>query len=75
MKTIIKITDPMRNNIDNAQEPLLHGDLPNAMKERNSAEVELVRITQGLPTVEEVPPADVEEPPSDEAEPSADEEE
>jgi hypothetical protein len=75
MKTIIKITDPMRNNIDNAQEALHHGDLPNAMKERNSAEVELVRITQGLPTVEEVPPADVEEPPSDEADPSADEEE
>jgi hypothetical protein len=82
MKTIIKITDPMRNNIDNAQEPLLHGDLPNAMKERNSAEVELVRITQGLPAGEEgLPageeglPAGEEEPPSDEEEPSEDEEE
>jgi hypothetical protein len=61
MITIIEITDPMRNNIDNAQEALLHGDLPNAMNERNSAEVELVRITQGLPAGEEVPPADEEE--------------
>jgi hypothetical protein len=68
MTTIIKITDPMRNNIDNAQEALLHGDLPNAMKERNSAEVELVRITQGLPAGEEVPPADEEEPSEDEEE-------
>jgi hypothetical protein len=75
MTTIIKITDPMRNNIANAQEALLHDDLPNAMKERNSAEVELVRITQGLPAGEEVPPADEEEPPSDEEEPSEDEEE
>jgi hypothetical protein len=75
MTTIIKITDPMRNNIANAQEALLHDDLPNAMKERNSAEVELVRITQGLSAGEEVPPADEEEPPSDEEEPSEDEEE
>jgi hypothetical protein len=73
--TIIKITDPMRNNIANAQEALLHDDLPNAMKERNSAEVELVRITQGLSAGEEVPTADEEEPPSDEEEPSEDEEE
>jgi hypothetical protein len=75
MTTIIKISDPMRNYIDNAQEALLHGDLPNAMKERNSAEVELVAITQGLPAGEELPPADEEEPPADEEEPSADEEE
>jgi hypothetical protein len=75
MTTIIKITDPMRNNIANAQEALLHDDLPNAMKERNSAEVELVRITQGLPAGEEVPPEDEEEPPSDEEEPPEDEEE
>jgi hypothetical protein len=73
--TIIKITDPMRNNIANAQEALLHDDLPNAMKERNSAEVELVRITQGLSAGEEVPTADEEEPPSDEEEPPEDEEE
>ena len=75
MTTIIKIADPMRNNIANAQEALLHDDLPNAMKERNSAEVELVRITQGLPAGEELAPADEEEPPSDEEEPSEDEEE
>jgi hypothetical protein len=75
MTTIIKVSDPMRNYIDNAQEALLHGDLPNAIKERNSAEVELVAITQGLPAGEEVPPADEEEPPADEEEPSEDEEE
>jgi hypothetical protein len=75
MTTIIKITEPMRNNIGNAQDALLHDDLPNAMKERNSAEVELVRITQGLPAGEEGLPAGEEEPPSDEEEPSEDEEE
>jgi hypothetical protein len=64
MIIIIKISDPMRNHIENAQEALLHGDLPNAMKERNSAEVELVRIIQGLPPGEEVPPDDEEPPPA-----------
>jgi hypothetical protein len=75
MITIIEISDPMRSHIENAQKALLDGDLPNALKERNSAEVELVRLTQGLPAGEEEPPADEEEPPADEAEPSTDEEE
>jgi hypothetical protein len=66
--TIIKISDLMRSHIENAKDALLDGDLPNAMNERNSAEVELVRITQGLPAGEEVPPADEEEPAEDEEE-------
>jgi hypothetical protein len=75
MITIIEISDPMRSHIENAQKALLVGDLPNALNERNLAEVELVRVTQGLPAGVEVPPADEEEPPADEEEPPADEEE
>jgi hypothetical protein len=73
--TIIKITEPMRTHIEGAQKALLVGDLPKAMDERNSAEVELVRIIQGLPAGEEVTPVGEEEPPSDEEEPPSDEEE
>jgi hypothetical protein len=73
--TIIKISEPIRNHIESAQNALLAGDLPSALNERNSAEVELVRINQGLPAVEEEPPADEEEPPADEEEPPADDEE
>lgn len=51
----------MRNHIESAQNALLVGDLPRAMDERNSAEVELVRIIQGLPAGEEEPPAEEEE--------------
>jgi hypothetical protein len=68
MITIIEISDPMRDHIESAQKALLVGDLPNALNERNSAEVELVRVTQGLPAGEEEPPADEEEPPADEEE-------
>jgi hypothetical protein len=68
MITIIEISDPMRDHIESAQKALLVGDLPNALNERNSAEVELVRVTQGLPAGEEEPPADEEEPPTDEEE-------
>jgi hypothetical protein len=75
MITIIEVSDPMRNHIESAQKALLVGDLPNALNERNSAEVELVRVTQGLPAGEEESPADEEEPPADEEEPPADEEE
>jgi hypothetical protein len=64
--TIIKITEPIRNHIESTQEALLVGDLPKAMDERNSAEVELVRIIQGLPAGEEEPPADEEEPEEEE---------
>ena len=62
MTAIIEISDPMRNHIESAQKALLVGDdLPNALNERNFAEVELVRVTQGLPAGEEEPPADEEE--------------
>jgi hypothetical protein len=72
--TIIKITEPMRSHIEGAQQALLVGDLPKALDERNSAEVELVRIIQGLPAEEEEPPAEEEEPPAEEEEPPAEEE-
>jgi hypothetical protein len=72
--TIIKISEPIRNHIESAQNALLSGDLPNALNERNSAEVELVRITQGLPAGEEEPPAEEEEPPAEEEEPEEEEE-
>jgi hypothetical protein len=65
----------MRNHIESAQNALLVSDLPKAMDERNSAEVELVRIIQGLPAGEAEPPAEEEEPPAEEEEPPAEEEE
>jgi hypothetical protein len=68
MTTIIEINEPMRNHIESAQNALLVGDLPRAMDERNSAEVELVRIIQGLPAGEAEPPAEEEEPPAEEEE-------
>ena len=37
--TIIKITEPMRNHIESAQNALLADDAPKALDERNSAEV------------------------------------
>ena len=61
MITIIEISDPMQSHIESAQKALLVGDLPNTLNERNLAEVELVRVTQGLPAGEEEPPADEEE--------------
>jgi hypothetical protein len=66
--TIVELSEPVRNHIENAQNMLLIGDLPNALDERNLAEVELVRITQGLPVGEEEPAAEEEEPPADEEE-------
>jgi hypothetical protein len=66
--TIVELSEPIRNHIESAQKALLAGDLPNALDERNSAEVELVRITQGLPAGEEEPPAGEEEPPAGEEE-------
>jgi hypothetical protein len=62
--TIIEISEPIRNHIESAKNALLAGDLPNALNERNSAEVELVRIGQGLPPGEVEPPAAEEEPPA-----------
>ena len=54
---------------------ILAGDLPNALNERNLAEVELLRMLQGLAAGEEEPPAEEEEPPAEEEEPPAEEEE
>jgi hypothetical protein len=75
MTTIIKITEPMRSHIEGAQQALLVGDAPKALDERNSAEVVLLGIIQGLPAGEEEPPAEEEEPPAEEEEPPAEEEE
>jgi hypothetical protein len=66
--TIIKITEPMRSHIEGAQQALLVGDAPKALDERNSAEVVLLGIIQGLPSGEEEPPAEEEEPPAEEEE-------
>ena len=51
--TIAEMTQPLRDRIDAAQEALLGGDIPNSLNELNSADVELVRITQGLPAGED----------------------
>jgi hypothetical protein len=72
---IIEVSGLMRNHIESAQKALLIGDLPNALNERHFAEVELVRVTQGLPAGVQGPPAGEEEPPADEEEPPAAEEE
>ena len=66
--TIIKISEPMRSHIEGAQQALLVGDAPKALDERNSAEVVLLGIIQGLPAGEEEPPAEEEEPPAEEEE-------
>jgi hypothetical protein len=71
--TIVEESAPIRNHIENAQSMILAGDLPNALNERNLAEVELLRILQGLTAEEEEPPA--EEPSTEEEEPPAEEEE
>jgi hypothetical protein len=72
---IIEVSGLMRDHIESAQKALLIGDLPNALNERHFAEVELVRVTQGLPAGVQGPPAGEEEPPAAEEEPPADEEE
>jgi hypothetical protein len=64
--TIVEISEPIRNHIENAQHMLLVGDLPNALNERNLAEVELLKILQELTPGEEEPPAEEEEPPAEE---------
>jgi hypothetical protein len=60
--TIIEKSVPIRDHIDNAQALILAGDLPNALNERNLAEVELLKVLQGLTAGEEEPPAEEEEP-------------
>jgi hypothetical protein len=64
--TIIKTSEPMRSHIEGAQQALLVGDAPKALDERNSAEVVLLEIIQGLPAGEAEPPADEEEPEEEE---------
>jgi hypothetical protein len=66
--TIVTMSEPIRNHIENAQKALLGGDLSNALKELNSADLEVVKITLGLPAGEEEPPAGEEEPPAGEEE-------
>ena len=44
------MTDPIRNHIEGAKKALLVGDAPNALRELNEADLELVKITLGLPT-------------------------
>jgi hypothetical protein len=61
------MSEPMRSHIESAQNALLAGDASKALDERNSAEVVLLGITQGLPAEEEEP-SDEEEEPSDEEE-------
>lgn len=51
--TITEMSQPVRDRINSAQEALNGGDIPNSLNEINSADVELVRITQGLPDGEE----------------------
>ena len=63
--TIVKISEPIRNHMESAQQALLVGDAPKALDERNSAEVVLLGIIQGLPTGEEEPPTGEEEPPDE----------
>jgi hypothetical protein len=58
--TIVKMSEPIRNHIESAQNALLADDAPKALDERNSAEVVLLGIIQGLPAEEEEPPAEEE---------------
>ena len=71
--TIVEILKPIRNHIENAQNMLLAGDIPNAFNERNLAEVELLKILQGLTAGEEEP--EEEEPEEEEPEEEEPEEE
>jgi hypothetical protein len=73
--TIVEISEPIRNHIENAQNMLLAGDLPNTLNERNLAEVELLRILLGLTPGEEEPPTEEEEPEEEEPEEEEPEEE
>jgi hypothetical protein len=50
---ILQMSQPVRNHIDGAQKALIGGDTPRALNELNSADVELVKITQRLPPGEE----------------------
>jgi hypothetical protein len=73
--TIVELSEPIRNHIENAQNMLLAGDIPNALNERNLAEVELLKILQGLTAEEVEPPAEEEESEEEESEEEESEEE
>jgi hypothetical protein len=66
--TIVVMSEPIRNHIESAQKALLGGDVPNALKELNAADLALVKITLGLPAGEEELPAEEEELPAEEEE-------
>jgi hypothetical protein len=73
--TITEITQPVRDRIDSAQDALLGGDVASSLNELNSADVELVRITQGLQAGEAEEAAGEAEEAAGEAEEAAGEEE
>lgn len=50
---IVDMSEPIRNHIEGAKKALLVGDAPNALRELNEADLELVKITLGLPAGEE----------------------
>jgi hypothetical protein len=52
------MSQPVRNHIDNAQKALIGGDTAGALNELNSADVELLKITQKLPSGAEESPAE-----------------
>lgn len=72
---IVSMSEPLRSHIERAQNALLAGDAPEALGARNSAEVVMLEIIQGLPAEEEEPSAEEEEPSEEEEEPSDEEEE
>lgn len=55
------MSELIRNHIESAQKALLGGDVSNSLKELNAADLELVKITLGLPAGEEELPAEEEE--------------
>jgi hypothetical protein len=71
--TIVELLEPIRNHIENAQNMLIVGDLPHALNERNLAEVELLRILQGLTPGEEPEEEEPEEEEPEEEEPEEEE--
>jgi hypothetical protein len=72
--TIINMSKPVLSQIERAQNALLAGDAPRALDARNSAEVVMLEIIQGLPAEEEESSGEDEES-SGEDEESSDEEE
>jgi hypothetical protein len=56
--SVIAISEPIRNHIESARQALLAGDVSNALKELNSADLEIVKVTMGLPAEEQGSPAE-----------------